>query len=161
MIAGKLDVSVECSPLLGPQLMAATKDLMAGKTLPRRIVTEEGIFPMKWPPRNSRSASTDSARRTCGGERTAADPVAGVHPETRQATHAPHCAPRRGSGADDSTPTRRDEVKLIKTMMALVAIGMAGLTTNVHAQDKGTVGVAMPTKSSRAGSPTATTWSRC
>ena len=47
MIAGKLDVSVECSPLLGPQLMAATKDLMAGKTLPRRIVTEEGIFPME------------------------------------------------------------------------------------------------------------------
>ena len=47
MIAGKLDVSVECSPLLGPQLMAATKDLIAGKTLPRRIVTEEGIFPME------------------------------------------------------------------------------------------------------------------
>jgi galactofuranose transport system substrate-binding protein len=47
MIAGKLDVSVECSPLLGPQLMAATKDLMAGKTLPRRIVTVEGIFPME------------------------------------------------------------------------------------------------------------------
>jgi galactofuranose transport system substrate-binding protein len=47
MIAGKLDVSVECSPLLGPQLMSATKDLMAGKTLPRRIVTEEGIFPME------------------------------------------------------------------------------------------------------------------
>ena len=47
MIAGKLDVSVECSPLLGPQLMSATKDLMAGKTLPRRIVTVEGIFPME------------------------------------------------------------------------------------------------------------------
>ncbi|WP_281179900.1 ABC transporter substrate-binding protein [Hydrogenophaga flava] len=47
MIAGKLNVSVECSPLLGPQLMAAVKDLKAGKTLPRRIVTEEGIFPME------------------------------------------------------------------------------------------------------------------
>jgi ABC-type sugar transport system substrate-binding protein len=47
MIAGKMDVSVECSPLLGPQLMAATKDLMAGKTLPRRIVTVEGVFPME------------------------------------------------------------------------------------------------------------------
>lgn len=45
MIAGKLNVSVECSPLLGPQLMAAVKDLKAGKTLPKRIVTEEGIFP--------------------------------------------------------------------------------------------------------------------
>jgi len=47
MIAGKLNVSVECSPLLGPQLMSAVKDLMAGKTLPKRIVTKEGIFPME------------------------------------------------------------------------------------------------------------------
>jgi ABC-type sugar transport system substrate-binding protein len=47
MIAGKLNVSVECSPLLGPQLMQAVKDLKAGKTLPKRIVTEEGIFPME------------------------------------------------------------------------------------------------------------------
>lgn len=45
MIAGKLNCSVECSPLLGPQLMKATKDLMDGKTLPKRIVTEEGVFP--------------------------------------------------------------------------------------------------------------------
>ena len=47
MIAGKLNVSVECSPLLGPQLMQAVKDLKAGKTLPKRIVTEETIFPME------------------------------------------------------------------------------------------------------------------
>ena len=47
MMAGKLNVSVECSPLLGPQLMQAGKDLQAGKTLPRRIVTVEGIFPME------------------------------------------------------------------------------------------------------------------
>jgi galactofuranose transport system substrate-binding protein len=47
MIAGKLNVSVECSPLLGPQLMTAVKDLMAGKTIPKRIVTEEGVFPME------------------------------------------------------------------------------------------------------------------
>ena len=47
MIAGKLNVSVECSPLLGPQLMQAVKDLKAGKALPKRIVTEEGIFPME------------------------------------------------------------------------------------------------------------------
>lgn len=45
MIAGKLNCSVECSPLLGPQLMSAVKDLLAGKPLPRRIVTEEGVFP--------------------------------------------------------------------------------------------------------------------
>ena len=47
MMAGKLNVSVECSPLLGPQLMQAVKDLKAGKTLPKRIVTEESIFPME------------------------------------------------------------------------------------------------------------------
>jgi simple sugar transport system substrate-binding protein len=47
MIAGKLNVSVECSPLLGPQLMQAVKDLKAGKTLPKRIVTQESIFPME------------------------------------------------------------------------------------------------------------------
>jgi len=47
MIAGKLNVSVECSPLLGPQLMSAVKDIKAGKPLPKRIVTEETIFPME------------------------------------------------------------------------------------------------------------------
>jgi simple sugar transport system substrate-binding protein len=45
MIAGKLNVTVECSPLLGPQLMAAVKDVVAGKTIPKRIVTEETVFP--------------------------------------------------------------------------------------------------------------------
>ncbi|AVT13037.1 ABC transporter substrate-binding protein [Paracidovorax avenae] len=47
MMAGKLNVTVECSPLLGPQLMAAVKDIKAGKTVPKRIVTEESIFPME------------------------------------------------------------------------------------------------------------------
>ncbi len=47
MIAGKLNVTVECSPLLGPQLMAAVKDVVAGRPTPRRIVTEESIFPME------------------------------------------------------------------------------------------------------------------
>ncbi|WP_437604265.1 ABC transporter substrate-binding protein [Sorangium sp. So ce590] len=47
MMAGKLNVTVECSPLLGPQLMSAVKDVVAGKTLPKRIVTEEGVFPME------------------------------------------------------------------------------------------------------------------
>jgi len=45
MIAGKLNVTVECSPLLGPQLMAAVKDVVAGKEIPKRIVTEESVFP--------------------------------------------------------------------------------------------------------------------
>ncbi|MEX3928485.1 ABC transporter substrate-binding protein [Paraburkholderia sp. BR10936] len=46
MVDGKINVDVECSPLLGPQLMAAVKDIVAGKQIPRRIVTDEGIFPM-------------------------------------------------------------------------------------------------------------------
>lgn len=46
MVAGKINVDVECNPLLGPQLMAAVKDVAAGKQVPRRIVTHEGIFPM-------------------------------------------------------------------------------------------------------------------
>jgi galactofuranose transport system substrate-binding protein len=45
MIAGKLNVTVECSPLLGPQLMATVKDVVAGKSIPKRIVTEESVFP--------------------------------------------------------------------------------------------------------------------
>src|SRR5207245_10111894 len=44
MMAGKLNATIECSPLLGPQLMKAVKDLKAGKSLPKRIVTEEGVF---------------------------------------------------------------------------------------------------------------------
>ncbi|KQP22555.1 ABC transporter substrate-binding protein [Pseudorhodoferax sp. Leaf267] len=47
MMAGKLNVSIECSPLLGPQLMTAVKDILAGKTIPKRIETVEGIFPME------------------------------------------------------------------------------------------------------------------
>lgn len=46
MIAGKINVDVECSPLLGPQLMAAVKDVVAGKQVPKRIVTNETVFPM-------------------------------------------------------------------------------------------------------------------
>lgn len=46
MVAGKINVDVECSPLLGPQLMTAVKDVVAGKQLPKRIVTEETVFPM-------------------------------------------------------------------------------------------------------------------
>ena len=46
MVAGKINVDVECSPLLGPQLMTAVKDVVAGKQLPKRIVTNETVFPM-------------------------------------------------------------------------------------------------------------------
>ena len=45
MIAGKLNVTVECSPLLGPQLMEAAAAVKAGKAIPKRIVVNEGVFP--------------------------------------------------------------------------------------------------------------------
>jgi simple sugar transport system substrate-binding protein len=44
MIAGKLNASIECNPLLGPLLMAAVKDIAAGKPVPKRVVTEESVF---------------------------------------------------------------------------------------------------------------------
>jgi galactofuranose transport system substrate-binding protein len=45
MIEGKLNCTVECNPLLGPQLMKAVKDYMSGKELPLRMITSEGVFP--------------------------------------------------------------------------------------------------------------------
>lgn len=47
MVKGKLNCSVECSPLLGPQLMKAVIDYVNGEELPLRINTEEGVFPME------------------------------------------------------------------------------------------------------------------
>jgi galactofuranose transport system substrate-binding protein len=44
MAAGKQNVVVECNPLLGPQLMQAAKDVIAGKTLPKRILTNETVY---------------------------------------------------------------------------------------------------------------------
>jgi ABC-type sugar transport system, periplasmic component len=45
MAAGEMNCSVECNPILGPQLMKAVRDYMAGKDLPIRMITSEGIFP--------------------------------------------------------------------------------------------------------------------
>ena len=45
MAAGKLNVTVECNPLLGPQLMVAARDVVAGKPIARRITVLEGVFP--------------------------------------------------------------------------------------------------------------------
>ncbi|WP_204249275.1 ABC transporter substrate-binding protein [Paenibacillus tuaregi] len=44
MLLGKLNCTVECNPLLGPQLIQAAKEVMAGHTLPKRIVTRESVF---------------------------------------------------------------------------------------------------------------------
>lgn len=45
MIAGKMNVTVECNPLLGPQLMEAAEKAVAGQPLPRWIKSIEGVFP--------------------------------------------------------------------------------------------------------------------
>lgn len=45
MIEGKLNCTVECSPLLGPQLFDAAEALMRGESIKKRIVTIEDIFP--------------------------------------------------------------------------------------------------------------------
>lgn len=44
IIDGKLNCVVECNPFLGPQLMKAVTDLMSGKELPLRIITDEKVF---------------------------------------------------------------------------------------------------------------------
>lgn len=44
MIEGKMNASIECSPLLGPQLMEAVKDIIEGKAVPKRIITIEKDF---------------------------------------------------------------------------------------------------------------------
>ena len=47
MMAGKMNVTVECNPQMGPQLMDIVKDIVAGKQLPKYIATKEGVFPME------------------------------------------------------------------------------------------------------------------
>jgi simple sugar transport system substrate-binding protein len=41
---GKFNYIVECNPLLGEQLMDLAKQVLAGKTVPARVVTEESAF---------------------------------------------------------------------------------------------------------------------
>lgn len=41
---GEINCVVECNPLLGPQIMKAVTDLMEGKELPLRIITDEIVF---------------------------------------------------------------------------------------------------------------------
>ncbi len=41
---GQINAVVECNPLLGPQLMQAAKEIIAGRTLPKRMVPREDIF---------------------------------------------------------------------------------------------------------------------
>lgn len=45
MTEGKINVVVECNPMLGDQLMELTKKVAAGESVPPRIETQEGVFP--------------------------------------------------------------------------------------------------------------------
>jgi galactofuranose transport system substrate-binding protein len=47
MVAGKLNCTVECNPLLGPQLFEAVESVKAGKQLPKRIVMDEKVYEQK------------------------------------------------------------------------------------------------------------------
>lgn len=44
MVAGKLNCSVECNPLLGPQAFDAVNDVLAGKILPKKTVVQDRLF---------------------------------------------------------------------------------------------------------------------
>ena len=44
LAAGEINFIVECSPLLGPQLMDVAEKVVAGEEVPERIVTEETTF---------------------------------------------------------------------------------------------------------------------
>jgi ABC-type sugar transport system substrate-binding protein len=46
MIAGKLNATIECNPLLGPQLMTSVTEVVAGRPIPKRIVVDEQVFTM-------------------------------------------------------------------------------------------------------------------
>ena len=44
MVAGKLNCSVECNPLLGPAAFDAVKAILAGKSLPKKTIVKDQLF---------------------------------------------------------------------------------------------------------------------
>jgi simple sugar transport system substrate-binding protein len=44
MVEGKLNCTVECNPLLGPQLFDTVEAIVAGQEVPKRIVTPAAVF---------------------------------------------------------------------------------------------------------------------
>ncbi|HUF63058.1 MAG TPA: ABC transporter substrate-binding protein [Verrucomicrobiales bacterium] len=44
MVAGTLNCTVECNPLLGPMAFDAVEKALAGETLPKKIVVEDKVF---------------------------------------------------------------------------------------------------------------------
>lgn len=46
MAAGKMNVTIECNPLLGPQVVGLIEDYMAGVNIPKRVASEESMYTM-------------------------------------------------------------------------------------------------------------------
>jgi simple sugar transport system substrate-binding protein len=44
MVAGKLNCTVECNPLLGPAAFDAVEALLAGKTLPKKTIVKDEVY---------------------------------------------------------------------------------------------------------------------
>jgi len=44
MVAGKLNATVECNPLLGPVLFDTIENIAAGQTVPKRITIQDRLF---------------------------------------------------------------------------------------------------------------------
>ena len=44
---GKMNLTVECNPLIGPQLMDVVKQLAAGQQLPKKIQAKESMYTME------------------------------------------------------------------------------------------------------------------
>ena len=44
MVAGKLNCTVECTPLIGPQLFDTVEAILAGKQVPKRIESKEDVY---------------------------------------------------------------------------------------------------------------------
>jgi simple sugar transport system substrate-binding protein len=44
MVDGKLNATVECNPLLGPAAFDAVESAVAGKTLPKKIISKDQLF---------------------------------------------------------------------------------------------------------------------
>lgn len=46
MAAGKMNVTIECNPLLGPQVVGLIEDYFAGVDIPKRVASEESMYTM-------------------------------------------------------------------------------------------------------------------
>jgi simple sugar transport system substrate-binding protein len=44
VMEGKINCTIECNPIIGPELMKAVEDLMNGKTIPSKILTKVNVF---------------------------------------------------------------------------------------------------------------------